>query len=65
MRYVAENLSGALLETMARFRPAPEAEALLAAFDGVDPDDDPGLLRDSTSTRWSAGPLRRAGWAPH
>ena len=36
VRYVAENLTGALLETMARFRPAPEAEALLAGVIGVE-----------------------------
>ena len=34
VRYVAENLTGAMLETMARFRPAPRAEALLAAVEG-------------------------------
>lgn len=43
VRYVAENLTGALLETMARFRPAPEAEALLAAVEGVDPGDEQHL----------------------
>ncbi len=39
VRYVAENLSGAMLETLARFRPAPAAEALLAAVEGVAADD--------------------------
>lgn len=39
VRYCAENLTGALLETMARFRPAPEAEALLTAVTGVEPGD--------------------------
>lgn len=43
VRYVAENLTGAILETMARFRPAPEAEALLAAIEGVPPDEDDHL----------------------
>ncbi|WP_375479371.1 RES domain-containing protein [uncultured Jatrophihabitans sp.] len=46
VRYVAENLTGALVETMARFRRAPAAEALLAAVEGVESDDerhlDPG-----------------------
>jgi hypothetical protein len=37
VRYVAANLTGALLETMARFRPAPAAEALLAAVVHGDP----------------------------
>lgn len=35
VRYVAEALTGATVETMARFRPAPEAEALLSAVEGV------------------------------
>lgn len=35
VRYVAESLTGALLETMARFRPAPEAEAVLAEIEDV------------------------------
>jgi hypothetical protein len=39
VRYVAENLSGAMLETLARFRRAPAAEALLAAVEGVTDDD--------------------------
>jgi hypothetical protein len=39
VRYLAENLTGALLETMARFRPSPDAEALLASITGVEPDD--------------------------
>jgi hypothetical protein len=38
VRYVAETLTGAMLETMARFRPAPEAEALLAAVEDVPAD---------------------------
>jgi len=36
VRYAAANLTGALLETMARFRPAPQAEALLASVIGGD-----------------------------
>ena len=43
VRYVAENLTGALLETMARFRPAPEAEALLATVEGLDAESDDHL----------------------
>lgn len=39
VRYAAENLTGALLETMARFRPAPEAEVLLAAVTGIEDGD--------------------------
>jgi hypothetical protein len=39
VRYVAENLSGAMVETMARFRPAPRAEALLAAVEGLTDED--------------------------
>lgn len=39
VRYVAEELTGALLETMARFRPAPNAESRLTAVVGVDPDE--------------------------
>jgi hypothetical protein len=41
MRYTAENLRGCLVETMARFRPNPAADALLAAVEFVDADDDP------------------------
>ena len=41
MRYAAENLRGCLVETMARFRPNPAADALLAAVEFVDADDDP------------------------
>ncbi len=33
MRYTAENLRGCLVETMARFRPNPAADALLAAVE--------------------------------
>src|SRR5581483_11502645 len=40
MRYTAETLRGCLVETMARFRPNPAAEALLAAVDFVDVEDD-------------------------
>jgi hypothetical protein len=39
VRYVAEDLTGAMLETLARFRPAPAAEALLAGIDGVTDDE--------------------------
>jgi hypothetical protein len=43
MRYTAENLRGCLVETMARFRPNTNAEALLAAVQFVAPEDDPEL----------------------
>ena len=43
MRYTAENLRGCLVETMARFPPNPAADALLAAVEFVDADDDPEL----------------------
>ena len=39
VRYGAENLTGALVETMARFRPSPDAESLLANVSGIDEDD--------------------------
>lgn len=39
VRYVAQNLTGALLETMARFRPSPDAERLLAEVIGIEADD--------------------------
>ncbi|MDT4894208.1 MAG: hypothetical protein QOE97_3243 [Pseudonocardiales bacterium] len=40
VRYAAANLTGAMLETMARFRSAPASEALLAAV--VDGEPEPG-----------------------
>ena len=39
IRYTATRLVGCLRETLARFRPDLEAESLLAAIVGVDPDD--------------------------
>jgi hypothetical protein len=39
VRYAASTLNGCLVETMARFRPHPETEALLRAIEGVDADD--------------------------
>lgn len=39
VRYVAEELTGCLLETMARFRPVPQAESRLLAVSGVESDD--------------------------
>jgi hypothetical protein len=39
VRYAAQNLTGALLETMARFRPNPEAERLLAQVAGIEDSD--------------------------
>lgn len=54
VRYVAENLTGAMLETMARFRPAPDAEALLSAVEGVDSADDPYFDRVDGLRDWLA-----------
>lgn len=39
VRYTATRLIGCLRETLARFRPSPSTEAVLAAIDGVGPDD--------------------------
>lgn len=39
MRYMASTLRGCLVETLARFRPSPVAEAVLADVEGVEPDD--------------------------
>ena len=41
VRYAANTLHGCLVETLARFRPHPDTEALLRAIDGID-DTDPG-----------------------
>ncbi len=41
VRYAANTLHGCLVETLARFRPHPDTEALLAGIDGV-ADSDPG-----------------------
>lgn len=40
VRYAADTLHGCLIETLARFRPHPDTEALLRDIEGVD--DDPG-----------------------
>lgn len=39
IRYLATTLRGCLVETMSRFRPAPEAEALLIGVGGIDEED--------------------------
>ena len=39
VRYAADTLHGCLVETMARFRPHPETESILAAIAGVDESD--------------------------
>ena len=39
VRYTATRLIGCLRETLARFRPSPNTEALLATIEGVDPGD--------------------------
>ena len=54
MRYTAENLRGCLVETMARFRPNAEADALLAAVEFVDADDDPVLPTVQAVADWLA-----------
>ena len=54
MRYTAENLRGCLVETMARFRPNPAADALLAAVEFVDADDDPELSTVQAAADWLA-----------
>jgi hypothetical protein len=41
VRYAADTLHGCLVETLARFRPHPDTEALLRDIEGVD-DSDPG-----------------------
>jgi hypothetical protein len=54
MRYTAENLRGCLVETMARFRPNPAADALLAAVAFVDADADPVLPTVQAVADWLA-----------
>ena len=54
MRYTAETLRGCLVETMARFRPNAEADALLAAVEFVDADDDPDLPTVQAVADWLA-----------
>ena len=39
VRYTATRLVGCLRETLARFRPSPEAEAILSEIAGIDADD--------------------------
>ena len=55
MRYTAENLRGCLVETMARFRPNPAAEALLAAVASVGADDEPESRTAQAVEDWLAG----------
>jgi uncharacterized protein with PIN domain len=55
MRYTAENLRGCLVETMARFRPNPAADALLAAVESVDADDEPESQTAQAVEDWLAG----------
>ncbi len=54
MPYTAENLRGCLVETMARFRPNSDAEALLAAVEFVDLDDDPEMPAVQAVADWLA-----------
>ncbi|MEZ0362646.1 RES family NAD+ phosphorylase [Mycobacterium sp. pUA109] len=54
MRYTAESLRGCLVETMARFRPSPAADALLAAVEFVDADVDPPVPAAQAVAEWLA-----------
>ena len=54
VRYLATTLRGCLVETMSRFRPAPDAEALLADVQGVD-DTDADPTRDEGLRDWLEG----------
>lgn len=54
MRYAAENLRGCLVETMARFRPNPAADVLLAAVQFVDAADDPAAPTVQAVEEWLA-----------
>jgi len=58
VRYVAENLTGALLETMARFRAVPTVQSRLAAVIGVE-DDDPSYSQMDAIRDWLA--MQRVG----
>lgn len=51
IRYVAATLEGCLVETMARFRPDPHADALLAAVTDV-ADTDPGFTAEQAVGDW-------------
>ena len=54
VRYLASNLRGCLVETMSRFRPAPDVETLLAEVSGVEADDlDP--TREEGLREWLDG----------
>lgn len=54
VRYLASTLRGCMVETMSRFRPAPEVEVLLAGVEGVD-DDDPDPTREDGLRDWLDG----------
>jgi hypothetical protein len=54
VRYLATRLRGCLVETMARFRPSPAVESLLAAVEGVG-DDDLDPTRDAGLLEWLSG----------
>ncbi|WP_415753132.1 RES family NAD+ phosphorylase [Nocardioides sp. Kera G14] len=54
VRYLATTLRGCLVETMSRFRPAPEVETLLADVGGIEEgDEDP--TRGVGLSEWLAG----------
>ena len=59
MRYTAANLRGCLVETMARFRPNPAADALLAAVEFVGADDEPESQTAQAVEDWLA--VQRVG----
>lgn len=60
MRYTAENLRGCLVETMARFRPNPAADALLAAVEaGISHSGSPAVTGVTDVTPTPAGPASR------
>lgn len=59
MRYTAETLRGCLVETMARFRPNANAEALLAAVEFVGADDEAQSPTSQAVADWLA--MQRIG----
>lgn len=52
IRYTAENLHGCLVETLARFRPNPTADALLISVQNVDEDADPEMPTVEAVSEW-------------
>lgn len=58
MRYTASTLRGCMIETMEQFRPAPDVETELAAFDDVE-DGEPDPTREDGIGEWLA--VQRVG----